>query len=51
MAPAAIDRLLPAGRLAANPPAAVAAIDGQDWDRQSDSQTDERTPDRYRDPA
>jgi len=40
-APAAIDRyLLPAGRSAANPPAAVSAVDR--WDRRTDIYTDGR---------
>jgi len=40
-APAAIDRYrLPARRWAANPPAAVADVD--QWDRQTDRQTDGR---------
>jgi len=40
-APAPIDQnLLPAGRSAANPPAAVAAVDR--WDRQTDGRTDGR---------
>ena len=38
-----------AGRSAADPPAAVAAVDR--WDRQTDGRTDERTPDRYIDHA
>ena len=38
-APAAVDRyILPTGRSAANPPAAVAAVDR--WDRQTDERTD-----------
>ena len=40
---------MPTGRSAANPPAAVAAIDR--WQRKTDGQTDGRTPDRYIDPA
>ena len=45
-APEAIDRyLLPGGRSAANPPAAVAAVD------RSDRQTNRRTLDRYIDAA
>jgi len=52
-APAAIDRyLLPAGHSAANPPAAVAAVDR--WGRQRDRQTDGRTdawPLAYTDPV
>ena len=40
-APTAVDRyLLPAGRSAANPPAAVAAVDR--WDRRTDGETDTR---------
>ena len=41
MAPAVIDRyLLPAGRSAADPPAAVVAVDR--WDRETDGRTDAR---------
>jgi len=44
-APSAVDRYLtPAGRTAANPPAAVAAVDR--CDRRTDGRTDGWTPDR-----
>ena len=47
---AAVNRyLLPAGPTAANAPHAAAAVDS--WDRQTDRQTDGRTPHRDIDPA
>jgi len=46
----AVDRyVLPAGRSAANPPHAAAS--DERWGRQTDRETDGRTPDRCVDPA
>jgi len=46
----AVDRyVLPAGRSAANPPHAAASVER--WGRQTDRETDGRTPDRCVDPA